>query len=48
LGFSQSVDSLERMNVQMAKHVEAFREQRLYSDNCLSPPTDNYLSPVNG
>jgi len=20
----------------------------LYSDNCLSPPTDNYLSPVNG
>jgi len=20
----------------------------VYSDNCLSPPTDNYLSPVNG
>jgi len=24
------------------------RVHQLYSDNCLSPPTDNYLSPVNG
>jgi len=23
-------------------------KNHLYSDNCLSPPTDNYLSPVNG
>lgn len=28
LGYRQFVDSLERMNVQMAEHVEAFREQR--------------------
>ncbi len=28
LGLKQSVDSLERMNVQMAEHVEAFRDER--------------------
>jgi len=25
-----------------------WNQSTLYSDNCLSPPTDNYLSPVNG
>jgi len=25
-----------------------FLGELVYSDNCLSPPTDNYLSPVNG
>lgn len=29
LGLRQSVDSLEHMNVQMAKHVDAFREERM-------------------
>ena len=28
LGLNQSVDSLERMNVQMAEQVTAFREER--------------------
>jgi len=28
--------------------IDRLEQAGLYSDNCLSPPTDNYLSPVNG
>jgi len=32
----------------MGVHTVTQEQWQVYSDNCLSPPTDNYLSPVNG